>query len=172
MNGILNKMKEDFYVQKKDGSTKGSYQGSFTGTVIIVSDIKADIQEGDVIIRTLPNGNYDRYYITEVICYSQSLGGIPAHYQVKFTKSPPSQQLERSVQNINIHGTQSVQIGDHNIQHITNTFNELIQKIDSSSASETEKQQAKSLLNQFLTHPLVVSILGSAAGATIGLLKL
>ena len=169
MLGVLNKMKEDFYVEKKDGSTKGSYQGSFAGNVIIVFDIKADIQEGDVIVRTLPNGNDEGYYITEVICYPQPLGGIPPHYQVKFTKSPPSPQLERSVQNINFHGTQSVQIGDHNIQHITNTFNELIQKINSSSASEVEKQQAKSLLNQFLTHPLVVSILGSADGAAIGL---
>lgn len=170
MLGILNKMKEDFNVQKQDGSTKGPYQASFTGTVIIVSDIKADIQKGDVIIRKLPNGNDDLYYITEVICYPQPFGSIPPHYQVKFTKTPPSPQPERSIQNISFHGSQSVQIGDHNVQHITNTFNELIQKINSSSASESEKQEAKSLLNQFLTHPLVVSILGSAVGAGIGLL--
>ncbi|WP_233115703.1 RIP homotypic interaction motif-containing protein [Aggregatibacter actinomycetemcomitans] len=170
MLGILNKMKEDFYVQKQDGSTKGPYQASFIGTVITVSDIKANIQKGDIIIRKLPNGNDDLYYITEVTCYPRPFGGIPPHYQVKITKTPPAPQSERSVQNISIHGSQSIQIGDHNVQHITNTFNELIQKIDSSSASEAEKQQAKSLLNQFLSHPLVVSILGSAVSAGIGLL--
>lgn len=169
MLGILNAMKENFNIQKQDGSMKGPYQASFTGTVIIISDINADIQEGDVIIRQLPNGNDDRYYIKEVTCYSKGIGGIQPHYQVKFTKTPPSLQLERNVQNISFHGSQSVQIGNHNVQHITNTFNELIQKINSSSASEAEKQQAKSLLNQFLAHPLVVSILGSSAGAIIGL---
>lgn len=56
---------------------------------------------------------------------------------------------------------------DHNI---TNTFNELIHKIETSTASETEKQEAKSLLNQFLSHPLVVSIIGSTLGAAICLI--
>lgn len=56
------------------------------------------------------------------------------------------------------------------MMNITNTFNELIQKIDSSTASKIEKQEAKSLLNQFLSHPLVVSIIGSSLGAAIGLI--
>lgn len=75
--------------------------------------------------------------------------------------------MEKNIQNINIHGSQNVQIGDYNAQNITNTFNELIQKIENSTASEAEKQNVKSLLKQFLSHPLVVSILGSATGALL-----
>ncbi len=56
---------------------------------------------------------------------------------------------------------------DHNI---TNTFNKLIHKIETSTTSETEKQEAKSLLNQFLSHPLAVSIIGSTLGAAIDLI--
>ena len=169
MLSILNKLKESVLVQKKDGSLKGPYEASFTENIIIVSDLKADITQGDKIIRKLPNENDEYYYVTKIYC-PKNLGGIPPHYQVKFTQAPPSQPMERNIQNINFHGLQNVQIGDHNIQNITNTFNELIQKIDSSTASEIEKQEAKSLLNQFLSHPLVVSIIGSTLGAAIGLI--
>ena len=75
--------------------------------------------------------------------------------------------MEKNIQNINFHGSQNVQIGDYNTQNITNTFNELIQKIENSTASEAEKENVKSLLKQFLSHPLVVSILGSAIGALL-----
>lgn len=166
MLGVLNMLKEDCTVCKKDGSFKGPYQASFTATVIILTDMSADIEEGDIIIRSLPNGNDDRHYVTKVDCYTKKIGGIMPHYQVKFTKSPPKSD-EKSIQNINFHGSQNVQIGDHNVQNITNIFNELIQKIEHSSAPETEKQQAKSLLKQFLEHPLTVSVLGSAVGGLL-----
>ena len=170
MLSILNKLKESVRVQKEDGRIKGPYEASFTENMIIVSDLKADITQGDKIIRKLPNENDEYYYVTKIDCCPKNLGGIPPHYQVKFTQAPPSQPMERNIQNINFHGLQNVQIGDHNIQNITNTFNDLIQKIDSSTASEIEKQEAKSLLNQFLSHPLVVSIIGSTLGAAIGLI--
>ena len=170
MLSILNKLKESVRVQKEDGTFKGPYEVSFTENIIIVSDLKADITKGDKIIRKLPNENDEYYYVTKIDCYSENLGGIPPHYKVKFTQAPPSQPMERNIQNINFHGSQNVQIGNHNIQNITNAFNELIQKIESSTASETEKQEAKSLLNQFLSHPLVVSIIGSTLGAAIGLI--
>jgi hypothetical protein len=160
---------EEIKVRKKDGSIKEGYQVAFTATTIFVSNISADIQEGDVVIRKLPNGNEDLHYITKVNYYS-SKTGFPEHYQLKFTKAPPEQKMEKKVQNINFHGTPNVQIGDHNTQNIINVFNDLIQKIESSSASEAEKKAAKSLLGEFLKHPLVISILGSVAGAAIGLL--
>ena len=69
--------------------------------------------------------------------------------------------MENKVQNINFHGSSNVQIGDHNTQNIINVFNDLIQKIESSSASEEEKNTAKSLLGEFLKHPLVTSIVGA-----------
>ncbi|RDE90066.1 hypothetical protein DPW01_09215 [Aggregatibacter aphrophilus] len=167
MVSILNKIKESFNVQKKDGSLKGPYEASFTRDAIIVTDLQANIAEGDIIIRKLPNENDEYYYVTKVDCYSKSLGCIPPHYHIKFTQTPPSRPMEKNIQNINIHGSQNVQIGDYNAQNITNTFNELIQKIENSTASEAEKQNVKSLLKQFLSHPLVVSILGSATGALL-----
>lgn len=167
MSSILNKLKESVRVQKEDCTIKGPYEAFFTENTIIVSDLKADITQGDKIIRKLPNENDEYYYVTKVDCYSKSLGSIPPHYHVKFTQTPPSRPMEKNIQNINIHGSQNVQIGDYNAQNITNTFNELIQKIENSTASEAEKENVKSLLKQFLSHPLVVSILGSAIGALL-----
>jgi len=77
MSSILNKLKESVLVQKKDGSLKGPYEASFTENIIIVSDLKADITQGDKIIRKLPNENDAYYYVTKVDCYSKSLGGTP-----------------------------------------------------------------------------------------------
>ena len=70
---------------------------------------------------------------------------------------------------INIHNSEGIQIGDHNIQHIEKSIVGLIEKIDSSNASPDEKTEAKSLLKQLMMNPTVAGILG---GATSGLLAL
>lgn len=70
--------------------------------------------------------------------------------------------------NITINGAQSVQIGDHNTQNIINSFQALKNKIETSGAPEEEIEEAKSMLSKLISHPLVTSILGAAAGAVIG----
>ncbi len=67
-------------------------------------------------------------------------------------------------QNITFNSPSNVQIGNHNIQNIQQVLSDLIKKIDSSSASEEEKKEAKSRLKLFLEHPLVTSIAGSLTG--------
>jgi hypothetical protein len=74
----------------------------------------------------------------------------------------------KPVQNFHINNAQSIQIGDFNSQNVVNSFEALVKKIESSSASPVEKEEAKSLLSKFLTHPVVVSVLGAAAGSIIG----
>jgi hypothetical protein len=63
----------------------------------------------------------------------------------------------------------NVQIGNQNTQSIVQTFNSIIEKIDSSPASPEEKAQAKSLLKAFIEHPLVTSVIGGVAGGLVGL---
>ena len=64
-------------------------------------------------------------------------------------------------QTINIHSPNAVQIGDHNTQQITIAIQSLIEKIESSDSSDPEKVEAKSLLQEFLKHPLVATIVGA-----------
>lgn len=71
--------------------------------------------------------------------------------------------------NINISHSHGIQIGDHNVQTIIDTFNTLIQKIDAADASPEEKAEAKGRLAKFLEHPLVCSVIGGAVGGITGL---
>jgi hypothetical protein len=48
-----------------------------------------------------------------------------------------------------------------------NVFEGLVKEIESADASDDEKQEAKIRLKEFLKHPLVVSILGSAAASIV-----
>lgn len=69
---------------------------------------------------------------------------------------------------LNIHGP--AQVGNSNTQNIHTVFNQLVQQIEASSATDEEKQEAKSRLAKFLEHPLVGSIVGGLAGSLPGLM--
>lgn len=157
---------EDARVEKNDGSVVGPYKAIFAGTAIIIPEAHADIEEGDVILRKLPSGKDDRSLVTEATFF-QKMHSIPAHYQIKFKKWSASKMQDKPSQNITIHGAQSVQIGDFNTQNVINSIHALKNQIEASSATPEEKEEAKSLLSKFLSHPLVGSILGAAAGAVI-----
>lgn len=73
-------------------------------------------------------------------------------------------------QNFSFNGQSNVQVGNNNSQSIVQTFNNLIEKIEASAASEEEKKEAKSRLKAFLEHPLVSAVVGGAAGGISGLL--
>ena len=158
--------KEEARVEKRDGQVVGPYKAIFAGGTIILADQMADVESGDTILRRLPNGKDERSVVTEATFFNQGVGSIGAHYQVKFKKGGES-PAQRPTHNISISGAQSVQIGDYNTQNIVNHFEALVKMIDSSNASPDEKEQAKSLLSQFLQHPLVVSIVGAVAGAVV-----
>jgi hypothetical protein len=159
--------KEDARVEKNDGSVIGPYKATFAGNTIVIWDAQADIVDGDVILRNLPSEKEERSLVAEATFF-QKMHSIPSHYQIKFKKWSESQMQQKPSHNITIHGAQSVQIGDYNTQNIINSIQALNNQIESSTASEKEKEEAKSLLSKFLNHPLVTSILGAAAGAVIG----
>lgn len=65
----------------------------------------------------------------------------------------------------------SIQIGDHNTQHIAMTIQSLVQQIEASDFSDEDKKEAKSRLAKFLEHPLLCSLLGSTVGSLVAALK-
>lgn len=156
---------EDARVEKQDGNIVGPYKATFAGSTIIVWDEKADIEEGDTILRELPSGKDERSLVTEAT-FHHAMSSKKAHYQLKFTKGGVS-KMQSPSHTFNIHGVQSLQIGDHNTQNIINSFQELKNKIESSGATLEQKEEAKSLLAKFISHPLVTSLLGATAGALL-----
>lgn len=158
---------EEARVEKNDGSVVGPYKAIFAGKAIIIPDAHADIEEGDVILRKLPSGRDERSLVTEATFFKK-MHSIPPHYQIKFKKWSANKMQDKPSHNITIHGAQSVQIGDFNTQNVINSFQALKNQIESSTATAAEKEEAKSLLSKFLSHPLVSTILGAAAGAVLG----
>jgi len=80
-----------------------------------------------------------------------------------------SYELGASMQiaTLNVHG--HAQVGNGNIQNISTVFNQILQQIEESGASEEEIKEAKSRLSKFLEHPLVGSIVGGLASSLPGL---
>jgi hypothetical protein len=158
--------KENARIEKQDGTVVGPYKSTYAGNTIVIWDDKADIEEGDTVLRELPNGKDERSLITEAKFF-QRMSSIQAHYQIKFSKGGTS-KMQPPSQNITIHGAQSIQIGNNNTQNIINSIQALKNQIELSDSTPEQKAEAKSLLSQFINHPLVTSLLGAAAGALLG----
>jgi hypothetical protein len=78
--------------------------------------------------------------------------------------APISIVLDQS-RHVAVHHSSNVQIGNENVQDVTIHFEKLVSAIDKSSASDKEKEEAKSLLKKFVEHPLVSSIAGGLASS-------
>jgi hypothetical protein len=64
-----------------------------------------------------------------------------------------------------INSSAPLQIGDGNVQNVTQVFNDIVKDIDDADASEDEKKEAKGLLSKFLEHPLAGTVVGLSVEA-------
>lgn len=168
MTAFRSLMKDTVFIIKPDGHRLGPFQSAVTPDSIVIMEKSIDVDEGDHVARPIPSGKEESYLVLSAD-YSQGLRSIPPSYTLKVRKTTalsarPSQMKSTT---INIHNSTGVQVGDYNTQHIQATFSELIQRIEQSSASPSDKAEAKSRLAAFLEHPLVNSVLGSAAGVVL-----
>ena len=161
---ILEEFVDEIRIEKPNGTVIGPYKASFPGKTIFILDEKADVEESDVILRKLPNGRDERFIVTDATFYKYGIGGIGPHYQIKSNKGGQA-EMQKSGPTINIHGAQSVQVGDHNTQNIVNSFEALVKKIESSDLPSGQKDEAKGIIRKLLEHPAVVSVIGAAVGA-------
>ncbi|WP_329840716.1 hypothetical protein [Stenotrophomonas geniculata] len=157
--------KQDAFIEKQSGEVKGPYQATFAGTTVILNDPTADVDSGDYVIRTLPGGKAERSYIESAPFYDVGIGGFGPHFQLKIGTPPTTQHRPHT---INIQGSHSIQIGDHNTQNVVGAVQTLTHAIDASSGTEDEKAEAKSRLAKLLEHPILASVLGGLAGAAAG----
>jgi RIP homotypic interaction motif len=172
MSAFRSMLKDTVFIVKSTGSRLGPYKAAVTPSSIIIMESSIDADEGDHVAREIPSGKEEMYLILSAD-FSQGLRSIPPSYTLKVRKTTALSPIAPSFKSttINIHNSTGVQVGDYNTQQIQATFNELVEKINQSSASITEKTEAKSLLVAFLAHPLVTSVLGGAAGAVLGTLS-
>jgi hypothetical protein len=172
MNPFASLQNDSVYIEKASGERSGPYKtaiGSKGGFSASIFEASLDVEEGWKLIRPLPNGKEEMFTILEAN-YSPGLQSIPAHWTLKLRKESSLATGARSTTTINIANSSGIQIGDHNVQHIANSFVGLIEKIDASNVSQQEKTKAKGLLRSVLENPTVAAVLGSATAGALSLL--
>lgn len=171
MSSFRSFLKDTVYIVKLGGQRLGPYKAAVSPDEITIMEKAIDVDEGDLVARSIPSGKEEMYLVLSAD-YSHGLRSIPPSYTLKVRKttSLAAEPVPVKSTTVNIHNSTGIQVGDYNTQHIQATFNELIQRIEQSSASPAEKNEAKGRLSAFLEHPLVTSVLGAAAGAVLGTL--
>jgi len=152
----------DVFLQDQDGNRHGPFKGTLTPTFFTTKDPKIDVVEGNHIVRTLPNGREEMYLVREANFYER--GAFGSQWQLKLTRTTViPKAIGVAGTTFNIHNSQGIQVGDHNMMQFQSSIDKIISEIDAAIGSQQEKEAAKSLLQKFLAHPLVVSLAGGAA---------
>lgn len=157
----------DVFVRKADGSQAGPYRGTLSAKSLIVKNSQFDAEEGDLIVRILPNGREEQYLVRTAQFYT-AFGGIPPNWQLEIEKTTAIPRKSNSNSTtVNIQHSNGIQVGDHNMMNFESAINEIVQRIEASDRPEAEKIEAKSRLKAFLSHPLVSSIAGGIVGSVL-----
>ncbi|CUI38023.1 RIP homotypic interaction motif [Achromobacter xylosoxidans] len=153
------------YVRSLSGERTGPFYGAFTGKRLVVFDKKFDATEGDYISRELPSGR-EESYLVKLATYMEGLDDPFWKLDLEKTTALPA-RTEPKTTTINIHNSAGIQVGDHNTMSFRLAINEMVERIEGSNASSEEKAEAKSRLQKFLEHPLVVSIAGGLISSSV-----
>ena len=162
-------MGDEIYIKSPSGETVGPVKSSVQGNKVYISDETLAIEEGGKILRPLPNGKSESHTILQVDFHKDPFGGRLSHYEVT-TRKDSSLVATPSSTTINISHSHGIQIGDANVQNIVTSFETVARDIDSADVPENQKRDAKARLKAFLSHPLTLAVLGSAADKLIGML--
>jgi hypothetical protein len=153
-------------VLKPDGTEVGPYDCALDGSSCTIFDESLDVDEGDVVLRKLPNGKVEAHRVLDVE-YIAKFHAIPASY--KLTLEKPSSLLPRRKGDTVVNITQShgIQVGDHNSLAISSGLDSLITEIDKGTADVQAKKSAKDALANLLRHPIVVAVVGKGIDALV-----
>jgi hypothetical protein len=156
-------MRDEITVIKPDGSRNGPHKASVQGTKIFTHSKTIDVTEGDTVERPIGPDRVETYAVLEAE-FHRGLHAIPNSWCLIVRKDGSRRPTHRG---ITIGTAGNVQIGDHNVQHISTVLQSLVNEIESSAASHEQKQQAKSAMASFLSHPAVTAVLGGATQAIV-----
>ena len=153
-------------IRKTNGSSSGPHKCSVQGENIYILDGTVDVDDGDSVERELPNGKVETYTVLEAQ-FQSGLHSIPDSWDLHVRKVTSLKPKGGRTTNIHIESANAIQIGDHNVQHVTSILQSLIAAIEQSGGSAADKTEAKSRLAEFLKHPAVAATLGAAASTVV-----
>jgi hypothetical protein len=163
-------MTDNAFFENEAGERIGPYKTKFGTSELIFFDEKLSTKEGDIVIQPLPNGNEERFVITNVQ-FNSGLRGKNAHYSIEIVKESKKQKEDKMATSTTFHiNNSNVQVGDGNIQNIVNSFEQLVSEIDNSESTLEQKEEAKALLKTFISNPTVAAVLGGAVSGLFTIL--
>lgn len=146
-------------IRKADGTEIGPYECAFDGSTCRIFDESLDADEGDDVLRVLPNGKVESHKILHVQ-FAAKFHAIPASYELTVEKSSSLLSKRKGGTIVNINHSQGIQVGDNNSLAISSGFESLITEIEKSTADTHAKKSAKDALANLLRHPIVVAVVG------------
>jgi hypothetical protein len=153
-------------ILKLDGTELGPYDCALDGSNCKIFDESLDADEGDVVLRKLPNGKVETHKILDVE-YTADFHGIPASYKLTLEKSSSLLPRRKGDTVVNITQSHGIQVGDHNSLAISSGLDSLITEIEKSTANAQAKKSAKEVLANLLRHPVVVAVVGKSIDALV-----
>lgn len=159
-------MNDSVQIEKGNGTVLGPFKAVVNGNKAQVALEEALIDDGDVLVRELPEGREQRYVIEDAdYIKSPEEFSIASFYRLRLRKEGKQEAASSTNYNVNIQSIQGpAVIGSSNVQQVQMTIEAMVNHIDSAQASESQKDEAKSLLRKVLEHPIFA---GVAAGATL-----
>jgi len=122
MNPFEELCTDEIFILRADSSKTGPYKSVFESNKVTIFDKTLDVDEGEKVLRQLPNGKVESSTILEVH-FSSGFKDIPACYDLKIRKdSPLLRKMPPNTTNIHINNSQDFQIGDHNIRNMIKLF--------------------------------------------------
>ena len=132
----------------------------FGSEEILKSTVLTCISRGFIIRKYMGCGDYDGLFLTEK--------GQCRAISVINQKAPEPSVPSISIGQITNNGPS--QIGNNNVQNITNILSQLMEQADKTIASEEEKNDFKTKVNAVLSHPLINTIIAAGVGIAGSLL--
>lgn len=128
------------------GTTKAILQDDFA----MIQDTMVVVEAGDEIRRRLPNGRDEAFSVVDA-SYSQGLGGIPAHYQLKLQKKGQFAPHTGGNFNVTVNGANArVNIGSQDYSSNTtiddSTFGDLRKTLDGAGLTQGDKAKLEKLI--------------------------
>ncbi|WHY71256.1 hypothetical protein [Fictibacillus enclensis] len=147
---IKSLMKDLIIVEKKNGTMYSDIRAGINLDYVLIADCSLPIEEGDRIIRVLPNGLEENYIVLDR-GYTEKAFGTPAHYRVKVSRSSVLETKQWTVIHNHNHGGDFANFSINSTDNSTNTnviikndlevFDHLKQSIQSLVIEEAEKSR-------------------------------
>jgi hypothetical protein len=132
-------MKDKLSLVKQGGDEFNDIIALVQPNLILVDDESLPIEEGDALLRKLPNGLIEKYIVVDR-GFISAIGGLKAHYQIKVRKEGTIRSRSELGNTFNLHGTHArvnidSQDNSTNISHVTTetVFNDIRQAIQNIS---------------------------------------